>query len=88
MQIAKVLDDPDEIKKYAIELSEHLTQVGDIKGAQDLLVRAELYREAVDLLNKNGKYEEAHEVADKYLHANEVRDMFVTMAIKLEENGN
>ena len=52
VQIAKVLDDPDEVKKYAVELSEHLSMIGDVTTAEDLLIRAEFYKEAIALLNK------------------------------------
>lgn len=87
VQIAKVLDDPQEIKKYALELSEHLAITGDLSGAQNILVRAQLYREAVELLNKNGKWEKAYEVAESYLEKQTVHDLFTELANKLEEEG-
>lgn len=68
-------------------MSEHLSQVGDILGAEDILVRAELYKEAVDLLNKHGQWERAYDIAEKYLGTDIVRDMFVEMAVRLEEEG-
>ncbi|XP_055687572.1 intraflagellar transport protein 172 homolog [Lutzomyia longipalpis] len=87
VQIAKVLDDPVEIKKYALELSTHLANAGDISGAEGLLVRAELYKEAVEFLNKHGKWEEAYEIAEKYLDQQEAKKMFVDLSVKLEEEG-
>lgn len=85
MQIARVLDEPDEIRRFAVELSEHLSQIGNIAGAEEILIRAEMYKEAVDLLNRHGQWEKAYDIAEKYLGKNIVRDMFVDMAAKLEE---
>lgn len=87
VQIAKVLDDPEEIKKYAIQLADHLTFVGDINGAENILVKAELYREAVDLMNRHGKWEKAYEIAENYLPKELVLDMFVELAEKLRTEG-
>ncbi|EAL39797.1 AGAP005330-PA [Anopheles gambiae str. PEST] len=87
VQIAKVVDDPEEIQKYAVELAEHLCQIGDVKTAEELLVRAELYREAVQLLNKHGQWEKAFDIADRFLPGADVREMFVALAKGLEQEG-
>lgn len=84
-QIARVLDEPDEIKQFAVELSGQLSQMGNISGAEEILIRAEMYKEAVDLLNSHGQWEKAHDIAEKYLGKNIVRDMFIEIATKLEE---
>lgn len=80
-----MIDDATEIKKHGVQLAAHLSQVGDVLGAEDMLVRAELYKEAVDLLNKHGEWERAYDIAEKYLGTDIVRDMFVEMAGRLEE---
>lgn len=84
-QIARVLDEPQEIKQFAVELSEQLSQFGNIAGAEEILIRAEMYKEAVDLLNRHGQWEKAYAIAGKYLGKNIVRDMFIDMATKLED---
>lgn len=85
MQIAKVLDEPDEIKKFALELSQHLSEIGDVTEAENLLIRAEMYKEAVELLNKHNQWEKAYDIAEKYMGKNIVSDMFIDIAAKLEE---
>lgn len=85
VQIAKVLDEPEEIQRYALELSKHLAFSGDLDGAEDLLVRANLYKEAIELLNRHGKFERSYTIAEKYLKAEEMRDLFVNLASNLEE---
>ncbi|XP_031636976.1 intraflagellar transport protein 172 homolog isoform X2 [Contarinia nasturtii] len=85
VQIARVLDEPDEIKQFSVELSKQLSQMGNITAAEEILVRAEMYKEAVDLLNSYGQWEKAYDIAEKYLGKNIVRDMFIDMATKLEE---
>lgn len=79
------MDEPEEIKQYATELSEHLAQIGNISGAEEILIRAEMHKEAVDLLNRHGQWEKAYAIAEKYLGKDIVRDMFIDMATKLEE---
>lgn len=59
--------------------------MGSISHAEEVLVRAEMYKEAVDLLNRHGQWEKAYDIAEKYLGKNLVRDMFIDMATKLEE---
>lgn len=59
--------------------------MGNISSAEEILVRAEMYKEAVDLLNSHGQWEKAYDIAEKYLGKNIVRDMFIDMATKLEE---
>ncbi|XP_065359796.1 intraflagellar transport protein 172 homolog [Calliphora vicina] len=87
VQIAKVLDEPEEIQRYALDLSKHLAFSGDIDGAEDLLVRANLFKEAIELLNRNGKWERAYAVGEKYLKSEEMHDLFVNLAAGLEEQG-
>lgn len=85
VQIARVLDEPDEIKHYAETLSKHLSQTGNIADAEQILLRAGMYKEAVDLLNGHGQWEKAYDIAERYLGKNIVREMFIEMATKLEE---
>lgn len=59
--------------------------MGSISNAEDVLVRAEMYKEAVDLLNRHSHWEKAYDIAEKYLGKNIVRDMFIDIATKLEE---
>lgn len=80
-----MLDEPDEVKQHALELSEHLSQMGNISAAEEILIRAEMYKEAVDLLNRHAQWEKAYDIAKKYLGKNIVRDMFIDIATKLEE---
>ena len=85
VQIAKVLDDPDEVKKYAIELSEHLSMIGDVTSAEDLLIRAEMYKEAIALLNKHNQWEKSFDIAERYLEQHEISELFMDLAVRLEE---
>ncbi|XP_013113055.2 intraflagellar transport protein 172 homolog [Stomoxys calcitrans] len=87
VQIAKVLDEPEEIQRYALDLSKHLAFAGDVDGAEDLLVRANLFKEAIELLNRHGKWEKAYAIGEKYLKSEEMRDLFVNLAGGLEEQG-
>lgn len=87
VQIAKVLDDPAETTKYALELSNHLAFSGDIQGAETLLIRAELYKEAVDLLNKQGQWDRAYELAVKHLDEADAKDLFLKLVDRLESEG-
>ncbi|XP_034482499.1 intraflagellar transport protein 172 homolog [Drosophila innubila] len=87
VQIAKVLDEPELIQRYALDLSKHLAFAGDLDGAEDLLVRANLYRDAIELLNRHGKWERAYVLGEKYLKAEQLRELFVQLGSSLEEQG-
>lgn len=87
VQIAKVLDDPVATKKYAIELAGHLAFSGDLQGAESLLVRAELYKEAVDFLNKQGQWDRAYELAVKHMEETDAKDLFLKLVDRLEAEG-
>lgn len=85
VQIVKVLDEPEEIQKYALELAQHLASIGDIETAEDLLVRAEMYKEAIELLNKHNKWEKSFDIAEQFLNEEEISALFMDVALKLEE---
>lgn len=87
LQIARVLDEPDPIKPFAAKLSDHLALTGNISAAEEIFVRAEMYKEAVDLLSKHGQWDKAHSIANKYLGKDIVKEMFTEMALKLENEG-
>lgn len=84
VQIVKVLDDNEDLKKYAKELSEHLSNSGDISTAEDLLIRAGMYREAIEMLNKNNQWEKSFEIAEEYLDTDEISELFMDVAKMLE----
>lgn len=85
IQIASVLDDPSEIKQFAVELTKYLSQIGDIEGAETLLVRAEMYEEAIQILNQHGHWERALNIARKYLPPDVISNLFTGVAAKLEQ---
>ncbi|XP_033237758.1 intraflagellar transport protein 172 homolog isoform X1 [Drosophila pseudoobscura] len=87
VQIAKVLDEPELIQRYALDLSKHLAFAGDLDGAEDMLVRANLHKDAIELLNRHGKWERAYVIGEKYLKPEHLRELFVQMAGTLEEQG-
>lgn len=66
-------------------MSQHLSEIGDVNEAENLLIRAEMYKEAVELLNKHNQWEKAYDIAEKYMGKNIVTDMFIDIAAKLEE---
>ncbi|XP_055373567.1 intraflagellar transport protein 172 homolog [Condylostylus longicornis] len=87
VQIAKVLDEPEEIKKHALDLSKHLAFAGDLDGAEDLLVRANMFKEAIDLLNKHGQWEKAYNIAETYMSSEITRDIFINLSRTFEDQG-
>ncbi|XP_043070065.1 intraflagellar transport protein 172 homolog [Drosophila bipectinata] len=87
VQIAKVLDEPELIQRYALDLAKHLAFAGDLDAAEDMLVRANLHKEAIELLNRHGKWERAYVIGEKYLPSEQLRELFVQLASTLEEQG-
>lgn len=59
--------------------------MGDIEGAENLLVRAEMYEEAIEVLNRHGHWEKSLNIARRYLNADAVAELFTNVAVKLEQ---
>lgn len=87
MQIAKVIDEPNELQRYASEISRHLAFVGNLDDAEDLLIRSQMYREAVELLNHHGQWERAYKIGSEHLKTEEIRDLFINLSTEFENQG-
>lgn len=59
--------------------------MGDIEGAEQLLVKAEMYEKAVETLNKHGHWEKALNIAKQYLDVETIVEIFTGVALKLEQ---
>lgn len=70
-----------------MKMSEHLSQIGNVSAAEEVLIRAEMYKEAVDLLSRHSQWENAYLIAKKYLSKDIVHEMFTEIAAKLEKDG-
>ncbi|KAL3276031.1 hypothetical protein HHI36_020760 [Cryptolaemus montrouzieri] len=85
VHIVKVVEMSDSVKKYYVALADHFASVKDYNLAEKLYIAGGMYREAVNMYNVAGQWEKAHGLASEYLEHNEVADMYLKQAEKLEE---
>ncbi|KAK9871476.1 hypothetical protein WA026_012850 [Henosepilachna vigintioctopunctata] len=86
VHIIKVVEISDSVKKYYEELAKHFASVKDYALGEKLYIAIGMYREAVNMYNNAGQWEKAHSLASEYLEQEEVTDMYLKQAEKLEES--
>ncbi|XP_044747182.1 intraflagellar transport protein 172 homolog [Coccinella septempunctata] len=85
VHIIKVLEVSDSIKKYYVAIANHFASVKEYALAEKLYIMSGMYREAVNMYNNAGQWENAHNLASEYLEPDEVSTMYLKQAEILEE---
>ncbi|CAG0880914.1 unnamed protein product [Cyprideis torosa] len=86
-QIIQVIQDPEILQKYYGKLAQHFASIGEYGQAEDFYLKGGLHREAIEMYNGVGHWEQAHQLAFKYLRADEVAEMYIRQAQDMEEQG-
>ncbi|BFY99323.1 hypothetical protein BsWGS_02362 [Bradybaena similaris] len=73
--------------KYYKKIGDHYASIGEYETAEKLYVEAGCNREAVDMYNKAGKWEQAHKLAATYMRGEDVSNLYITQARQLEDEG-
>jgi intraflagellar transport protein 172 len=50
-------------------------------------MKSNMHKQAIDMYNNAGMWEDAHHLASKYMDSSEVSKMYVSQAQRLEEQG-
>ncbi|XP_065171784.1 intraflagellar transport protein 172 homolog [Atheta coriaria] len=89
IHIINVVDDHDShhLQKYYSQLGLHLAKQRDYTSAEQMFIKARMYKEAVDMYNEAGQWEKAHIIASRYLDPDDVGDMYLKQAEKLKQDG-
>ncbi|XP_052833703.1 intraflagellar transport protein 172 homolog [Octopus bimaculoides] len=81
------LQDSSTVTKYYKKIADHYAQVKEYKIAERLYLAADCMKEAVDMYNEVGMWQQAHKLASKFMNADAVTALYVTQADKLRDQG-
>ncbi|XP_041357336.1 intraflagellar transport protein 172 homolog isoform X2 [Gigantopelta aegis] len=81
------LQDSAMSSRYYKKIADHYASVGEYETAERFYVEAGCTREAVDMYNQAGKWEQAHKLASTYMKADDVSSLYISQARQLEEEG-
>ena len=88
VQIIQVIDDDNgELNKYHYKLGQHFAGAGEYKMAERFYLDGSMHRQAIEMYNSAGMWEEAHTLAKNYMESSDVSTMYVAQAQKLEQEG-
>jgi intraflagellar transport protein 172 len=88
VQIIQVIDDSSgDLNKYYFKLGQHFTSVRDYKMAEKFYLEGNMHKQAIEMYNAAGMWEEAHTLAKRYMDSSEVSTMYIAQAQQLEAQG-
>ncbi len=88
VQIIQVIDDQSgDLNKHYFQLGQHFASTREFQLAERFYLEGNMHKQAIEMYNSAGMWEEAHSLAKKYMEAAEVSSMYVAQAQKLEQQG-
>ncbi|XP_071116630.1 intraflagellar transport protein 172 homolog isoform X1 [Haliotis cracherodii] len=81
------MQDSSMASRYYKKIADHYASVGEYETAERFYVEASCTREAVDMYNQAGMWEQAHKLASTYMKTDDVANLYVSQARQLEEQG-
>ncbi|KAI4469980.1 hypothetical protein MML48_1g10818 [Holotrichia oblita] len=87
VHIIQVIDDDDSVRDYYNILGKHYASAKEYGIAESMYIKADMFKEAVEMYNEAGQWEKAHNLASKYLDQSEVTSMYIKQAEELETLG-
>lgn len=81
------LQDSDMASRYYKKIGDHYASIGEYDRAEKFYVDAGCTREAVDMYNQAGMWEQAHKLAATYMKGEDVSTLYIAQARQLEEQG-
>ncbi|CAL4073000.1 unnamed protein product, partial [Meganyctiphanes norvegica] len=85
--IIPAINDEVALQPYLMKLGQHFATTQDLKNAEKYYVQGGMYKEAIEMYNQAGEWERAHQLASRYMGADEVAVMYVNQAQVLEGQG-
>ena len=73
VQIIQVIDDTTgELNEYYLKLGQHYASVREYKMAETFYMQGNNHKQAIEMYNSAGMWEEAHQLASRYMDSSEV----------------
>lgn len=87
VQIIQVIDNTEAVMPYYRKIGEYFQSIKDYSTAEVMLLKAGMYKEAIDMYNNAGQWDKAHKIASRYLDNEDVSSMYLSQAQSLENSG-
>ncbi|GAB1607105.1 transport 172 homolog [Argonauta hians] len=81
------LQDASTVANYYKVIADHYAEVKEYKVAERLYLAANCMKDAVDMYNQVGMWQQAHKLASKFMKPDAVSSLYVSQAEKLREQG-
>ncbi|XP_012943117.1 intraflagellar transport protein 172 homolog isoform X1 [Aplysia californica] len=81
------IQDSSMAAKYYKKIGDHYGSIGEYESAERFYVEAGCTREAVDMYNQAGMWEQAHKLAATYMKGEDVSNLYIAQAQQLEDQG-
>ncbi|KAK2158150.1 hypothetical protein NP493_1800g00020 [Ridgeia piscesae] len=87
VQILDVVTETGVAQKYYKKIAEHYASISEYKSAEKYYLEAGCTRDAIEMYNAAGRWEEAHRIASTCMKADEVATLYMKQAQTLEGQG-
>ncbi|CAH1772611.1 unnamed protein product [Owenia fusiformis] len=87
VQILEVVGDASIASRYYIKIAKHYASIGEYETAERFFVEADYTKEAIEMYNAAGKWEDAHRLAATCMKQEDVAALYIQQAQELETQG-
>ncbi|KAM4693761.1 LOW QUALITY PROTEIN: intraflagellar transport protein 172 homolog [Discoglossus pictus] len=81
------LQEPKTASAYYLKIAQHYSSMQEYEVAEQLFIKADRTKEAIDMYTQAGHWEQAHKLATKCMRQEEVSVLYIAQAKDLEKQG-
>ncbi|OPJ79336.1 intraflagellar transport 172-like protein [Patagioenas fasciata monilis] len=81
------LQDRQTAAKYYLRIAQHYAALQEYQAAEELYVKADQTKDAIDMYTQAGLWEQAHKLAIKCMSREDVSVLYITQAQEMEKQG-
>ncbi|KAF6103703.1 intraflagellar transport 172 [Phyllostomus discolor] len=81
------LQDRNTASKYYPRVAQHYASLQEYEIAEELYVKGDRTKDAIDMYTQAGRWEQAHKLATKCMRPEEVSVLYITQAQEMEKQG-
>ncbi|KAM6123262.1 intraflagellar transport protein 172 homolog [Pterocles gutturalis] len=81
------LQDKQTAAKYYLKIAQHYAALQEYQVAEELYIKGDQTKDAIDMYTQAGLWEQAHKLAIKFMSQDEVSVLYITQAQEMEKQG-
>uniref|UniRef100_A0A8D0H0A4 Uncharacterized protein n=1 Tax=Sphenodon punctatus TaxID=8508 RepID=A0A8D0H0A4_SPHPU len=81
------LQDRPTAAKYYPKIAQHYVALQDYQMAEELYVKGDRMKDAIEMYTQAGRWEQAHKLASKCMRPEDVSMLYITQAQEMEQQG-